>query len=185
MRSPKNGEQGRVARQSRLGSYTLIAGNLSKILPGTHGLLCLLYVLTMPSRAATTKPRNLPDLSRLTLLVVDDNNDSVDMLAAFLRACGANVLEARTPFRALGYFQTTPRLDAIITDLAMPEMTGVDLLERVRAHPRRSRLPVIALTGYYEDYAQAAGFDAFLRKPVNFDELCSAINRLVRRRKST
>jgi len=139
----------------------------------------------MPSRAATTKPLNLPNLARLTVLVVDDNNDSVDMLAAFLHACGAKVLKARTSFRALSYVHTTPRLDAIVTDLAMPGMSGVDLLQRVRAHPRRSRLPVIALTGYYEDYAQAQGFDAFLRKPVNFDELCSTINRLIRRRKST
>jgi len=156
-----------------------------KLFPAGHRLLYLLYALTMPARAASTKALNLPDLSRLTLLVVDDNDDSVDMLAGFLHACGADVLEARTPFRALSYLDTVPRLDAIITDLAMPGMTGVDLLERVRAHPRRSRLPVIALTGYYEDYAQAQGFDAFLRKPVNFDELCSAINRLVRRRRST
>jgi len=47
-------------------------------------------------------------------------------------------------------------------------------------------LPVIALTGQYEDYAKANGFDAFLKKPVDFDQLCDAIAALVghRRRSS-
>ena len=121
------------------------------------------------------KPLNLPDLSRLTLLVVDDNEDTVDTLASFLHACGAHVLKARTASGALAYVDTTPKLDAIVTDLAMPEMTGIDLVRTVRAHPRRSELPVIALTGYYEDYANAEGFEAFLKKPVDFDQLCTAI----------
>jgi CheY-like chemotaxis protein len=135
----------------------------------------------MPGRRSE-KPLKLPDLSRLTLLVVDDNHDSVEVLAAFLRACGAHVLQARTGYGALAYVDTAPKLDAIVTDLAMPEMDGLGLLNRVRAHPQRSQLPVIALTGHYEDYANADGFAAFLKKPVDFDQLCGAIMALVDRR---
>jgi len=131
------------------------------------------------------KPLNLPDLSGFTLLVVDDNADTVDALAAFLQACGAYVLQAHTGAGALAYVDSNPELDAIVTDLAMSEMSGVDLLKKVRAHPRRSDLPVVALTGRYEDYADVEGFEAFLKKPVDFDQLCDAIVTLVARRRSS
>jgi len=132
----------------------------------------------------STKPLNLPDLSRLTLLVVDDNADSVEMLAAFLKACGARVLVARSAAGALAHVDAAPRLDAMVTDLAMPQMDGVELVRKVRACPDRTGLPVIALTGHYDDYAGANGFGAFLRKPVDLEQLCSAITDLVRRRAS-
>ena len=110
--------------------------------------------------------------------------DSLDMLTAFLRACGAQILQARTASGALAYIDGAPKLDAIVTDLAMPHMDGVELLKKVRAHPDWHGLPVIALTGFYEDYAGAEGFEAFLRKPVDFGLLCSAITALVERRVS-
>lgn len=128
------------------------------------------------------KPLKLPDLSRLTLLVVDDNDDSLEMLAAFLRACGAHVLQARTGSGALAYVDTAPKLDAIVTDLAMPEMDGLGLLNRVRAHPQRSQLPLIALTAPLRGLRQRGWFRAFLKKPVDFDQLCDAIVALVERR---
>jgi len=81
----------------------------------------------------STKPLNLPDLSRLTLLVVDDNADSVEMLAAFLKACRARVLVARSAAGALAHVDAAPRLDAMVTDLAMPQMDGVELVRKVRA----------------------------------------------------
>jgi len=135
-------------------------------------------------RARGTKPLNLPDLSGFTLLVVDDNEDTVDALAAFLQACGASVLQAHSGAGALAHVDSSPKLDAIVTDLAMPEMSGVDLLRKVRAHPRRSDLPVVALTGHYKDYADVDGFEAFLKKPADFDQLCDAIVTLVARRRS-
>jgi len=92
------------------------------------------------------------------------------------------LLEARTASGALAYIDRAPKLDAVVTDLAMPQMDGIELLKKVRAHPQRHTLPVIALTGFYEDYAGAEGFEAFLRKPVDLDLLCSAITALVERR---
>ena len=142
------------------------------------------YDVTNTSRLAAGKPLNLPDLSPFTLLILDDNDDSLDMLTAFLSACGAQILQARTASGALAYIDGAPKLGAIVTDLAMPEIDGVEFLKKVRAHPQRRTLPVIVLTGFYEDYAGADGFEAFLRKPVDFDLLCSAITTLVERRAS-
>lgn len=125
-----------------------------------------------------TFERDLPDLSRLTLLAVDDNADSLEVLGAILKACGAHVLEARDGMDALAYVDTTPGLDAIITDLSMPGMDGVELARRVRQQPSRQGLPVIALTGFPERYVDTSAFDAFLKKPFEFDELCRTVHAL-------
>jgi len=119
------------------------------------------------------RPINLPDLSGLTLLVVENDDDSLDLLRDALNACGAHILEARTGIGALAYVNTAPRVDVLLTDLSMPTMDGIELLSKVRAHPTRKSLPAIALTGHYEKYAgsNTTGFDALLKKPVDFDEL--------------
>ena len=122
-------------------------------------------------------PPDLPDLSGLTLLVVDDNADSLDVLGTYLRTCGAYVLQARNGAAALGYVDQDPTIDAVVTDLSMPLMDGVELVRRLRQRP------LIAVTGFYEHYMDTAGaaFDAFL-KPLNFDELCRIIRTVTRRR---
>jgi len=125
-------------------------------------------------------PANL--LAGLTLLVVDDNDDAVEVLSAFLRSCGADVLCARTAIGALTYLDASPSIDVVITDLAMPDMDGVELARRIRRHPsRKSLLPVIAVTGFYEQYLGSQDFDAFLKKPVDLDDLCGTIAALARR----
>jgi CheY-like chemotaxis protein len=122
--------------------------------------------------------RDLPDLSRLTLLAVDDNADALEVLGTILKSCGAHVLEARDAMDALAYVDATPGLDAIITDLSMPGMDGVELARKVRQQPSRHGLPVIALTGFPERYVDTSAFDAFLKKPVEFDELCCTVHAL-------
>ena len=129
-----------------------------------------------------TAPTPLNLLDGLTLLVVDDNDDAIEVLSAFLKACGADVRCARTAIAALTYLNASPSIDAVITDLAMPDMDGVELARRIRRHPSRtSVLPVIALTGFYEQYLGSQDFDAFLKKPVNLDDLCGTIAALARR----
>ena len=121
------------------------------------------------------RPPNLPDLSGRTIIVVDDNDDALDMLAMFLRACGASVFEARTAPAALAYLDTQSRIDVIVTDLSMPEMDGTELVRRLRAHRSKSNVPAIAVTGFYDYYMDTSGFTAFLRKPVDLDRLCDSI----------
>jgi CheY-like chemotaxis protein len=62
------------------------------------------------------------DLSGLTLLVVDDNDDALDMLTTYLRSCGAHVLQTRSAIGALAYVDTNQSIDAVATDLSMPHM---------------------------------------------------------------
>jgi CheY-like chemotaxis protein len=133
----------------------------------------------------------LPDLSRLTILVVDDNEDSLAMLAAFLKACGAYVLQASNALEALSYIDTESGIDVVITDVSMPHIDGVELVSRLRQRPGHALIPVIALSGFpalvrtafYEYYKDPNGFDAFLRKPADLDELCKTITMVISNRR--
>jgi len=129
---------------------------------------------------AAPPPLNFPDLTGLTVLVVEDDRDVLDIVETVLRSCGAGVLVARNAHAALAYIDTAPKLDAVITDIAMPDMDGAELARRVRRHPTRNRLPIIAITAFYEEHANQPEFDAYLQKPINLDALCAAVVRLAR-----
>lgn len=127
------------------------------------------------------------DLKGHHVLVVDDNEDTRTVLAMMLEAHGAtvwtaaSVAEART---ALG-----DRLpDVLVTDLAMPVEDGFGLLAYCRHHAdaRLQALPILALTAYggqeAADRVVAAGFDAYLTKPVEPFEVGRVVRELASRR---
>ena len=130
---------------------------------------------------ASSRSIDLPDLSGLTVLVVDDDDDALDLLSTLVRACGANSLLARSAIGALAYVDSTPKLDLIVTDLAMPVMDGREFARKVRSHPSRRTVPIIGLTAFYEQYPPTSDFDVYLKKPVNLDALCAAMKTAVRR----
>src|SRR5438105_13468059 len=111
---------------------------------------------------------HLPDLSGLTLIVAEDTDDSLDVLTTYLRACGARVLAARNGVEALAYLDTTPEVDAIVTDLAMPQMDGGALPRKVRRHTGSKPVAASALSGVAMQYrdTRTARFVAVLRKAV-------------------
>jgi two-component system CheB/CheR fusion protein len=126
----------------------------------------------------------LPMLHGLHLLVVDDAVDALESFSALLRLEGAEVTAVSSAQQALAALETAGRVDVILSDVAMPEMDGYELIRRVRADPRTERLPAIALTGFgrSEDAHRAltAGFDAHLAKPVQIEHLVVALQRVPR-----
>lgn len=130
---------------------------------------------------AASPPPSLPDLKSVTVLIVDDDNDALEVLSAFFEAGGARVLVGRNAAAGLAYLDTAPKLDAVVTDLAMPDMDGIEFARRLRRHPSRKQLPVIAVTAFYETYPNAPEFDAWLRKPVDIEQLGILVGRLIRR----
>jgi CheY-like chemotaxis protein len=116
------------------------------------------------------------DLKGHHVLVVDDNEDTRQLLGTMLEAHGATVGTAASVAEARAAL--TARLpDVLITDLAMPVEDGYGLLEycRQNSDPRLQSLPILALTAYggkqAEDRVLAAGFDAYLAKPVEPSEV--------------
>jgi DNA-binding NtrC family response regulator len=109
---------------------------------------------------------------RTRVLVVDDEADAREMLAMVLAQAGFEVDEAADGFAALTKVSRY-RPDIVLTDLRMPGMTGVDLLQRLRRI--HGDVPVIIATGLETwdlcTAAEAYGAVTCLVKPINLDEL--------------
>ncbi|MDB4977017.1 MAG: hypothetical protein JWN48_5358 [Myxococcaceae bacterium] len=130
-----------------------------------------------------------PALSGLRVLVVDDEEDARSLLATVLEQCCANVITARDVSSALELFkQHQP--DVLVSDIGMPEASGYELIQAVRALPvaQGGATPAVALTAYArsEDRmrALAAGFNMHVPKPIEPAELVVVIASVVARRQS-
>jgi len=135
----------------------------------------------------TPPSSQLSDLSALTVLVVDDDEDAIEVLTTMMIAYGADVLFARSALEGLAYLDSMPHLDVVITDISMPRIDGYEFTRKIRAHssPAHQAVPVIALTGFHQTYVITETFDAFLQKPVDLDRLCAVIRILLARRRSS
>lgn len=131
------------------------------------------------------EPKNLfPRLTGVGVLVVDDDTDSLEMLSAVLRRCGAEVRTARSAQQALDVLDGwEPAL--LVSDIGLPGEDGYTLMRRVRdLLPRKvGRVPALALTAYgrVEDRVKAltSGFQMHVQKPIEPMELAAAVKVLV------
>jgi CheY-like chemotaxis protein len=115
----------------------------------------------------------------VSVMVVEDDDDSREMLIVALEVFGARVMAARSAAQALNYLQAV-RPDVLVSDLSMPEMDGFALLHAVRASAELKNLPAIAVTGHWDlaKKATQSGFQRFIRKPIDPMELCRAVGAL-------
>ena len=104
------------------------------------------------------------------ILVVDDQRDSTDSLAMFLRLRGHEVRTAHDGPSALEEVTRRPP-EVVFLDLGLPGMSGYDVARQLRAQPQTRDLRLVALTGYGTEAdrarSRAAGFDVHLAKPVD------------------
>jgi CheY-like chemotaxis protein len=111
-------------------------------------------------------------------LVVDDDGDARDVVAALLTRAGAEVVTAASAAEASALLETL-RPDALVSDLGMPDEDGFSLARRLRANPATRDVPAIALSAFArpEDRRNAliAGFQMHLAKPVDPAELVLAV----------
>ena len=128
-------------------------------------------------------PDELPDAAphptcRLHVLVVDDQEDVADSVAALIEGLGHTVHTAYGGAAALALARQQP-LDVIVADIGMPGMSGYELAERVRRDHNLKHLQLVALTGYgrAEDRTRtvSAGFNLHLTKPVTPSALNAAL----------
>ncbi len=123
-------------------------------------------------------------LEELRILVVDDNADDRELLALMIEQEGGEVVLAASANEALDCCQKLS-IDALVSDICMPGEDGYTLIKKIRALslPSQSQIPAIALSSSlsnnYREQALAAGFQKYLLKPVDLDELVTAITELV------
>ena len=119
------------------------------------------------------------------VLVVEDNEKNMKLIRDVLRASGYRTLEASTGGQAL-MLATKHRPALVLMDIRLPDMSGVEALSRLRLDQRTAPIPVLAVTaqamkGDRERFIDA-GFDGCLSKPVDIDELLTAIEQCCGRR---
>jgi PAS domain S-box-containing protein len=128
----------------------------------------------------------LPSLEGLTVLVVDDEADTRELIGEVLKECGSEVITTRSVAEALAALEEH-RPDILISDLGMPDEDGYSLIEKIRALPseRGGDIPAAALTAYAraEDRMRVlrSGFQFHLPKPVDSAELVTVVASLAGR----
>jgi len=130
-----------------------------------------------PQRPPVAEHRPVPPITnehRCRVLVVDDNEDSVDSLAMLLRMLGHEVMIAQDGERALQVADEFQPGVAIL-DIGLPKVNGYDLAKRMRERPWARELVLVALTGWGQEQhrrrSAEAGFNHHLTKPVEFNVL--------------
>jgi signal transduction histidine kinase len=131
-----------------------------------------------------TEPKTGPEIEkgRRRLLIVEDQPDTLEMLAANFRARGFETLSCNSAAEALEMVERET-FDILISDIAMPAMDGLQLIANLRRRKGLESVPAIALTGYASqndaEAAIAAGFDVHISKPIDPAELAAAVESLL------
>lgn len=119
-------------------------------------------------------------LNRRDILLIEDNPDTRDALAALLEHHGYAVRCAEHGAAALEEATRTPP-DLVITDVHMPVMSGLEVLKHFRSLPALADIPVIVVSAHHDIGARVEGLDLgaddFLAKPVDVDELLARVRR--------
>jgi CheY-like chemotaxis protein len=119
-------------------------------------------------------------LTGVHALVVDDDRDTLELLAEVLRSRGMLVTVAASADEGLAALDREVP-DILLTDIAMPDRDGYDLIQCVRERPveRGGRVPAVAITAYARaedtERSLASGFQMHLSKPVDLDELIATV----------
>ncbi len=113
------------------------------------------------------------------VLVVDDDVRNIFAVSSVLERRGMTVLSAGTGREAIETIESTPDLAIVLMDIMMPEMDGYETMQVIRQNPALRRLPIIALTAKAmkgdRERCLEAGASEYLAKPVNTEQLLSAL----------
>jgi len=113
------------------------------------------------------------------VLIVDDDVRNIFALSSVLERRGMTVLTAGTGREAIATIQSTPDLGIVLMDIMMPEMDGYETMQVIRQDPAFRRLPIVALTAKAmkgdREKCLEAGASEYLAKPVNTEQLLSAL----------
>ena len=118
-----------------------------------------------------------------TILTVDDSATVRQMVSFTLTAAGYNVMEAGDGQDALAKLNQPVSLSMVVTDLNMPVMDGIGLIERLRAHPNYKYVPIVVLTTESEtakkQAARSAGATAWIVKPFRPEQLVAVVQKVL------
>jgi len=148
------------------------------------------FTIRLPRSVNTRTPLapvvdlGIGSLSGLNVLVVDDSEDTTEMVRHLLEIGGASVSAATSGREALRIARQK-QFDVVLSDISMPGMDGFEFLSKLRKIPGKKDLPAVALTGFGrpEDVQRACneGFYAHLTKPFDIQTLARLLQNMPRR----
>jgi len=150
--------------------------------PGKGTTFCI-YLPVINEKASSDDSEIAPLKGSGSILFIDDEKAAVQMMTIMLNKLGFTVQAESSPLQALQLFRDNPeKFDLVITDLTMPEMTGLQLAGELRK--TSPDLPVILMTGYgknieYTMPLNRYGVSKLLKKPVKLAQLASTVNELL------
>jgi signal transduction histidine kinase/HAMP domain-containing protein/DNA-binding response OmpR family regulator len=142
--------------------------------------------LSTPAKAMIAHSRHADAvLTGLTAVVIDDDIRNIFSLASALEEYGIELRYAESGREGLELLDSLPEVDMVLVDIMMPDMDGYETMREIRARPRFSDLPVIAVTakamkGDRQKCIQAGASD-YVSKPVDIDQLISVLRVSVQR----
>ena len=118
-----------------------------------------------------------------TVMVVEDFEDNRFMMRRLLEMSGYRVVEAVNGEEAIGMARRE-RPDLILMDLSLPLLDGLAATRRIREHDELKKVPIVAVSAHdtadFHAEALAAGCNEYVTKPIDFDQLESLLNRLIK-----
>jgi signal transduction histidine kinase/ActR/RegA family two-component response regulator len=152
---------------------------------GTRFIVTFPAVVEPLSVPATTAVSTAARSTSRHVLIIEDNHDARESLAALLRMSGHDVKVSETGTKGLTLAAAHP-FDLVVIDVGLPDIDGYEIARRLRRAPATRSLRLVALTGYGAQNdrrrALAAGFDEHLAKPVNLEKLEALMNSPVEKR---
>lgn len=129
------------------------------------------------------------DLAGRCFLCAEDNELNAEILEETLKACGADCVICRDGDELVERFESAREyeFDAILTDIQMPKMNGLDAARRIRksVHKEGASIPIVAMTAnaFTEDIKRSidAGMDAHIAKPIDMTVLIKTLNKLLKK----
>ncbi len=119
-----------------------------------------------------------------TILIIDDDKEMLAVLEEYFSSQGFKVRGFFEPKEALSYLNSLPvgeKISAIVSDICMPDISGIDLL--VETQQIDQRIPVIMISAfsapYYEQDALSNGAYAFITKPFPLSKVASAVTQAI------
>ncbi|WP_434685226.1 ATP-binding protein [Pseudanabaena minima] len=117
-----------------------------------------------------------------SILLAEDNETNIEMISAYLEACGYDLLFAKNGLEAIATAQKE-QPDLILMDIQMPEMDGLEAIQKIRQIPSLVNVPIIALTALAmtgdRDRCIAAGANDYCSKPIRLKELTQMMENLL------